>query len=313
MAGAPFAPGSVSLRLYPHDELPAPAVVDELRTQARLGEAAGFAGIMVSEHHGGFAGYLPHPGQVAAILLAATARVWVAPCPLLLPLRPTALVVEELAWLAAAYPDRVGLGVAAGALPLDFAIVGLTTADAAPRFKAELGRVVAMLRGDDLGDLAGDAALARCATHPVPVLSAAASPVAARRAAGVGAGILLDSMGTIARQRALVDAYRDAGGTGPCVAIRRVWLGAPPEVALAAQRARYESYSPDAAQQHWAAANTIVDADPGALAARVADSLRTIGADALNLRVHVPGVPATTIRDQIERLGTHVLPGLDVS
>ena len=81
--------------------------------------------------------------------------MWVAPCPLLLPLRPTALVVEEVAWLAAAYPGRVGLGVAAGALPLDFAIVGLDVADAGPRFKAELGRVVAMLRGDDLGDLGG--------------------------------------------------------------------------------------------------------------------------------------------------------------
>ena len=37
IVGAPFAPGSVSLRLYPHNDLPsASAIVDELRTQAVL-------------------------------------------------------------------------------------------------------------------------------------------------------------------------------------------------------------------------------------------------------------------------------------
>ena len=77
----PFAPGSVSLRLYPHNELRAPEVVEELRAQARAAEAAGFDGVMVSEHHGGFAGYLPNPIQTAGFLLDATERVWVAPCP----------------------------------------------------------------------------------------------------------------------------------------------------------------------------------------------------------------------------------------
>jgi len=305
---APFAPGSVSLRLYPHNELRAADVVAELRAQARLGAAAGFAGLMVSEHHGGFAGYLPNPIQTAGFLLAETEHVWVAPCPLLLPLRPAALVVEEIAWLAAAYPGRVGLGVAAGALPLDFAVMGLDLADAAPRFKADLGRVVAMLRGADLGGLAGDPALGRCFDEPVPVLSAAVSPVAARRAASVGAGILLDSMGALTRQRALCDAYAEAGGTAPRVAIRRVWLGPPPEEALAAQRALYESYSPGAAQQHWADANTIVDDDPVALAERVSESLAAAGTDAVNLRVHKNGVPAAPIREQITRIGTEVVP-----
>jgi alkanesulfonate monooxygenase SsuD/methylene tetrahydromethanopterin reductase-like flavin-dependent oxidoreductase (luciferase family) len=305
---APFAPGSVSLRLYPHNELDAVGVVEELRAQARAGESAGFAGIMVSEHHGGFAGYLPNPIQTAGFLLAATERVWVAPCPVLLPLRPAALVVEELAWLAAAYPGRVGLGVAAGALPLDFEVMGLALADAGSRFKTELGRVVAMLRGEDLGALAGDPALRRAADHPVPVLSAAVSPVAARRAAVVGAGILLDSMTALPRQRALCDGYAAAGGMAPRVAIRRVWLGPPPEAALAAQRALYESYSPATAQQHWADANTIVDDEPVALAERVAASLTEAGADAVNLRVHMNGVPAAVIREQIERIGTEVLP-----
>jgi len=309
VSDAAFASGSVSLRLYPHNELAGPAVVDELRAQARLGEAAGFAGLMVSEHHGGFAGYLPNPLQTAGFLLAATERMWVAPSPMLLPLRPVALVAEEVAWLAAAYPGRVGLGVASGALPLDFTIVDLDVADAGARFKVALPRVIAMLRGEDLGDLAGDPALVRCATDPVPVLSAAVSPAAARRAAGLGAGILLDSMGALDHQRRLTDEYHAAGGTAACVAIRRVWLGDPPTEALAAQRALYESYSSGAAQRHWAGTNTIVDTDPVALTERVAESVRAAGCDTLNVRVHMDGLTPAAVRDQITAVAplTHCL------
>ena len=112
---AAFTPGSVSLRLYPHLELAAPEIVEELRAQAVLAAEHGFAGVMTSEHHGGFGGYLPNPLQLAGWLLEAMPRGWAAPCPLLLPLRPAALVAEETAWLAARFPDRVGLGVAARA------------------------------------------------------------------------------------------------------------------------------------------------------------------------------------------------------
>ena len=54
----PLAPGSVSLRLYPHNELPATEIVDRLCTMAARAADVGFDGVMTSEHHGGFAGYL---------------------------------------------------------------------------------------------------------------------------------------------------------------------------------------------------------------------------------------------------------------
>jgi alkanesulfonate monooxygenase SsuD/methylene tetrahydromethanopterin reductase-like flavin-dependent oxidoreductase (luciferase family) len=303
-----FGPGSVSLRLYPHNELPASEIVEELRRQARAGEAAGFDGVMVSEHHGGFAGYLPNPIQTAGFLLDATHANWVAPSPLLLPLRPAALVAEEVAWLAARHPGRVGVGVAAGALPLDFEVMDLDVADAVPRFKADLPRVAAMLRGEDLGELAGDPALRACADAPVPVVSAAVSPAAGRRAATVGTGILLESMSTLERQRSVVDAYRAADGDGSCVVIRRVWFGTPPDAAIQAQRSVYESYSPATAQQHWADQNVIVDDDGVALASRVVESVRAVDGDAVNLRVHLPDVGPEEIRDQIAALGAAVVP-----
>ena len=115
----PLAPGSVSLRLYPHD-LPATDQVEVLRRQARRASEIGYDGVMVSEHHADFPGYLPNPVQLAGLLLDVMPTGWVAPCPMLLPLKPYALIAEDLAWLAAAYPGRVGVGFAAGALPVDF-------------------------------------------------------------------------------------------------------------------------------------------------------------------------------------------------
>ncbi len=161
-SSGPFGAGSVSIRLYPHNELPADAIVRELCAQAGLALGNGFDGVMTSEHHGGFAGYMAQPLQMASFILEENATGWAAAAPLLLPLRSTALVAEEVAWLQARHPGRVGLGVAAGALPLDFEAAGVSQADAIERFKAELPRLAAMLRGEELGQLEGDPALLAC-------------------------------------------------------------------------------------------------------------------------------------------------------
>ena len=87
VSGAPFDRGSVSFRSYPHDGLDAVARIAELRAQAALAVEHGFDGVMTSEHHAGFAGYMPNPLQVAGFLLDAMPSGWAAPCPLLLTLR----------------------------------------------------------------------------------------------------------------------------------------------------------------------------------------------------------------------------------
>ena len=306
----PFAPGSVSFRSYPTDGLDAVATIAELRHQAALAVEHGFDGVMTSEHHGGFAGYLPNPLQLAGFLLDAMDGGWAAACPLLLPLRSAALVAEETAWLAARFPGRVGLGVAAGALPLDFEIAGVTMDDLASRFTSGLALVTQALRGEIAGPLAADAALARCREHPVPVLSAAASPTAARRAAAHGAGLLFDSLVTPDRVRVLVDAYREAGGSGPAVLVRRAWLGAPPRGAVERQIDTYASYAPGAAATHWGTDEMAVGEDPAEVAGMLGGALARAGADALNLRVHVPGVTVDAAREQIARLGSEVVPRL---
>jgi alkanesulfonate monooxygenase SsuD/methylene tetrahydromethanopterin reductase-like flavin-dependent oxidoreductase (luciferase family) len=308
MPSPPFAAPSVSLRLYPHNELPATGVVAELCAQAALALGHGFDGIMTSEHHGGFPGYLPNPLQMVTFVLEENPVGWAAACPLLLPLRPTGLVAEETAWLAARHPGRVGLGVAAGALPRDFEAMDLALAGAVDRFKAELPRLVDMLRGRDLGPLEGDPALRRCAEEPVPVLSAAASTGAARRAARSGAGLILEGMSAPDRLARICAAYDEAGGTAPKVLIRRVWLGAPDEALVTRQREVYDGYaSPPTA---FGADQTVSADDPAELADRLRGVLRDSGADALNLRVHLPGMAPAAIREQIVRLGDEVVPRL---
>ena len=301
-----FARGSISLRLYPHNELDARSILRELCDQAKLGLSVGFDGIMTSEHHGGFAGYLPNPLQVASFVLEETTSGWVAACPVLLPLRPVAQLAEEVAWLAVRHPGRVGLGVAAGALPLDFEAMGVDVADAVPRFKAELPRIVEMLRGRDLHPLEGDRALQACAQSPIPVLSAAASPAAARRAARSGAGILSEGMSDVDRLRRICDAYDAAGGDQTKVIIRRVWMGPPPTTLIERQRGVYDSYAGSGAS--FADDQTISADDPDELAERIHATWRASGADAVNVRVHLPGVAPSDIRRQIMALGNEVIP-----
>jgi alkanesulfonate monooxygenase SsuD/methylene tetrahydromethanopterin reductase-like flavin-dependent oxidoreductase (luciferase family) len=304
----PFAKGSVSLRLYPHNELDASGVVSELLAQAALGLSGGFDGVMTSEHHGGFAGYLGNPLQMTTFILEENDRGWAAPCPLLLPLRPTALVAEEIAWLDARHPGRVGLGVGSGALALDFEAMGVPLEEATARFKAELPRVVDMLRGNDLRGLDGDRAFQRCAEHPIPVLSAAVSVTAAKRAARVGAGILMEGMSTVERLAELCQAFDETGGTESKVLVRRVWLGRVHDDLVAQQRAVYDSVSDR--PSNFAEDQTLAADDGAELAAKVADVLRRSGADAVNLRVHLPGFSPAEVREQISGLASDVVPRL---
>ncbi|HVT64627.1 MAG TPA: LLM class flavin-dependent oxidoreductase [Mycobacteriales bacterium] len=293
--------GSVSLRLYPHLDLPPTEIVRELLEQGRRSEDAGFDGVMVSEHHNAFAGYLPNPIQAAGWLLDVTREAWAAPCPLLLPLRPAALVAEEIAWLAARFPGRVGMGLASGSLEADFTIAGTTKDDLTARFSEAMTTVSGMLLGNDPGQLPDDPAVRLCATQPIPVVSAAMSAAACRRAAGLGVGLLFDSLTTVARCRELVDVYREAGGPGPIVLIRRVSPGAPPPERQEEQLRLYKSYASAAAIEHWGE-DQLASGDADQIAETVAAQANAVGADCLNLRIHSPGMTPAEVRSHIDTL-----------
>lgn len=296
--------------MYPHPLAP-DQLVAEMRAQARVAEAAGFDGVMTSEHHGGFPGYLPNPLLAATWALDATERLWAAPCPLLLPLRHWSQVAEDLGWTAARFPGRVGAGFASGGLAQDFELAEIPYAENVDRFREALPRIVGALRGNADGPLGDDPALASCREAPLRMSSAAQSPGAVRRAARNGLGLLFDSLQTVERTRELADIYREAGGKETRVAIRRVWLGDPPTSSEKAQMDFYRSYARDEAQKHWGDGEELIAASTGAaLADRLATFCTESRCDALNLRLHLTGLEPEHIRDQIAAIGAEVLPVL---
>jgi hypothetical protein len=72
----------------------------------------------------------------------------------------------------------------------------------------------------------------------------------------------------------------------------------------------YRGYAKEGAQQHWQGEQLASGTDPAEVAETLADAASRAGADALNLRMHVPGVPLEAARDQIVRLGDAVLDPL---
>lgn len=306
---APFAPGSVSLRLYPHQLDQPTAVLDELQHQAALAIQSGFDGVMLSERHGGAWGQIPNPLQAAGWLLGAMPAGWVAPCPLLLPLRRTPIAAEEIAWLDARFAGRVGVGFGSGGNETDFRVVGVPFEERNERFDRSLRDIVALLRGSG-GDAApSDPAIVRARRVGIPLVSAAMSNKAVRRAAELGIGIIGSSLLDEDRTRDLVDRFHASGGTGPHIVIVRVWLGTPPWELIDRQVGEYRHASGGAVST--ATGEGMIHGDDAAdIASRVVQRLRATRADALNLRVHVAGLAPAVAREQIEAFGSEVLPRL---
>jgi alkanesulfonate monooxygenase SsuD/methylene tetrahydromethanopterin reductase-like flavin-dependent oxidoreductase (luciferase family) len=308
MASKVFAPGSVSLRIYPHNDLPATGVVDTIMDQAARAERAGFDGIMTAEHHGGFGGYLPNPLQAAGWALEVMQQGWAAACPMLMTLRPTNLVAEEVAWQAARFPGRVGFGAGAGSLEEDFRIMDQEKEGYIQRFKDALPVITRILAGGDAGLLAGDPAILRLKDHPIHVLSATSSPGGCRSAGACGAGIIVDNNSVPSFYRDRIQGYRDAGGRAPVVLIRNVWIGDYADIRQREldQMALYHTYANQDHMTTWTN-DAYISGTPSQVAQRLAAALRESGAESLNIRMHLPGIGPAEIADQIDAFG-EVLP-----
>jgi alkanesulfonate monooxygenase SsuD/methylene tetrahydromethanopterin reductase-like flavin-dependent oxidoreductase (luciferase family) len=300
----PFAGGSVSLGL--HDSAPSPGT--RMRNLCDQGRAAVgcFDGVTISEHHGGLDGYIPVPVHLAGWILAANSDLWAAPCPVLLPLRDTGLFLEEIGWLAAAFPGRVGYGVAPGWRGEDFEIVGRSVHTRAAAFAAQLGEISRALAGQLTPPLSSDPAVSRLATSAPLGLCAVGSKAAARRAGPTGLGIYISGYTDGPTAQALGDEYRATGGTGPRVLIRRVWVGRD-----APMHAIEQMYT-EATRHPWAKGGlgTYITGDPDEVVARIRTAVRECHATAVNVRFWMPGLPVSEALRQIELFGSAVFPAL---
>ena len=81
-----------------------------------------------------------------------------------------------------------------------------------------------------------------------------------------------------------------------------------PSGLVESQRAVYESYAAQAGA--FGQDQTIASEEPGEMAERLVVTIREVGADAVNLRVQLPGMTPLQVREQIERIGSTVVPAL---
>ena len=301
----PFAPASVSVGLHPPvGGSPAMQAADVLESGA-LAERVGFDGVTMSEHHDGFPGYLPQPLLMCGFVLARTTDVWAGPCPLLLTLRDPVHVAEELAWTAAAFPGRVGAAFAPGYAAPDFEGFGQRFEDRAEQFRARTQRLLETLAGK--GPMASDPAVASWASAPAPLLSAANSAAAVRRAAGLGLGLVFPGGEDLERLGRLTASYRDAGGRGPVVWIKSTWIGEAPLAAREALDARYRAAAGPGMRQATGFRDGLLSGSAEAVVEGLAGGLRLTGATALNVRFQMPGAPPAAVAEQLVRFGAEVL------
>jgi len=133
-------------------------------------------------------------------------------------------------------------------------------------------------------------------------VAAAQSLAAVRRAAGLGLGILYDSLQAVDHVRRLSDAFDEAGGTGPKILIRRVWIGGPPGEAVDNQLDIYRSYAAQGTMARWdQGANTVLASDGAEAAEQLHAEMTATGTDTINIRIHVVGLAPDYIRDQLDR------------
>lgn len=293
----PFSPGDVSLGLYLHAD---DVDLQILRRQARHAIEAGFAGVSLAEHHNDRSGYVPNPVLAASALLPSLPTGWVAAAPTILGLRPVRTLAEDILWVNALFPGRVGMAVGAGFDVEDFDLVGRPFAGRLRRFRDELAELAAT-RLDH-------SAFSAKAVRDVPVLVATRGPRNAAAAARDHFGILLPPLPPTTA-RALADSYREAGGTGPVAIGRWVWLGEPPRDAVAALNGAIGATRGDLS---WRDDDSVISIDAAATDAGLADRLVALATDSgathLHLRIHLPGLRPSRVDEQIERIGRCVVP-----
>jgi len=305
----PFGHGSISASLYIHGQ-PAAEAAAFLTRQAQVAEDAGFDGVTVSEHHAGLFEYVPNPLLAASWLLAATKRIWAGPCPLLLSLRSPLLVAEDMAWLAARFPGRVGGGFGPGTptTPADYAIGGIEQEARRRIFAERLPVLVAALRGEAPPPLGDDPAVAACRETPVQCLSTVGGPLGARRAARAGAGLVPMSSVGLDQLRSQIQPYHEAGGRGPVVINRRAWLGPPDQRRLDSLVAHRNTRDNAAAYDDGPRPDYIASEDPDEVAERLCALVVAAGGTAVNIKFfHREATPEELLR-QLADFGSKVTP-----
>jgi alkanesulfonate monooxygenase SsuD/methylene tetrahydromethanopterin reductase-like flavin-dependent oxidoreductase (luciferase family) len=304
----PFAAQSISLGLSAVGETGS-EVISRLVQDGQAAFDAGFDGVTISEHHAGFPGYVPLPMQLAGVVRERTNGGWACAGPAVIPLRNPALVAEQLAWAAAAHPGQVGAGFVPGYQEKDFTALGYDFEARHRMHWQNLERLMLELGRGDGAALAQDQAIRALTPGEVSIVTGAAGPIAVRRAARLGIGILVPSLRPADEVRELIDRFRDEGGTGEAVLIRRVHVGG----AATGSQVNMERWRGRATENAgWLSLSddAVSAGDAGHVAELLASQLERSGATAVNVRIEAYADAPEQVGEQIDIVGREVLPAV---
>ncbi|MGD8909357.1 MAG: LLM class flavin-dependent oxidoreductase, partial [Chromatiales bacterium] len=232
-----------------------------LMEAAKFGDRHGFVAAWTPERHfHSFGGLFPNPSVISAALAAVTENIHLRSGSVVLPLHSPIRVAEEWAVVDNLSDGRVGIGVAAGWQPNDFAIRPENHANAKQVMMESLEQVRRLWRGETL-TFPGPKGDVELTTLPRPVqpelpvwLTAAGNPETFRMAGEAGCGILTHLLGqsvedvnsSIAIYR---EAWRDAGhpGEGHVVLMLHTFIGEDEDEVKAIARGPMKSYLTNAA------------------------------------------------------------------
>lgn len=161
---------------------------------SRYGEQHGAAAIVVSEHHHSADGYLPSPLVLASAIAAATERIPIQVGALLLPLHDPVRIAEDMVVLDHLSRGRVSYVLAVGYRPEEYGMLGQDFQGRGRRMEASLAALQSAFTGEPF-EYEGRRAWVRpkpCTAGGPTLLMGGHSPIAVRRAARFGLGVVTE-------------------------------------------------------------------------------------------------------------------------
>lgn len=304
----------------------------------QLADELGFHSIWLAEHHyvrpDSFYSRLPDPEILIARLIPETSRIRLATGIKILVLDDPSRTIERLRLLDLLSGHRVLLGVGQGS-PDELAVTGVAPEERRAGFRARLIDLAALLTsGTGAGgrNLTPDADLRPLETMWVGVRDVESIALTA----SLGMNFIVGEAEVGRRQSALVQAFRDAGGTGEARGARLVCVAETDEEAMAAasapgrvlyDRFRQGVYHADAVRLGLLPETEAADdaeafrrleyivGSPATVVDGLSEYIEATGVDALNVLVHTPGMERRAARRSLTLLREEVVdllvPALD--
>ncbi len=314
----------------------------EVIVEAGVAEQAGFDSCLFSEHHQQADGYLPNPLLLAGLVGAATQRIRVGTCVLLLPLYHPVRVAEDAAVVDIATGGRLILGVGVGYQQPDFDTFGVPFAERIGRCEEGIEILRRAWTGERFSFEGRHFQIGSVQVTPrpiqqsrLPIWMAAWTPPGLRRAARIADAWLTDPLQSLPVIQRFAGIYRKEAeklGRPASVALMRdVWV-APTRSGARAESGpimythrfyfRYGAYAPDdpyiqgvGSEEEWTFERAVKDRFVIGSPEECRDELNRwceeVHPDYLILRMRHPGGPPhVRVVEAIRLFGDKVLPRL---